>query len=84
MDGYERHTTNESILIRARRPTKQIEGNRPEALFGKLFDEFVLPNVGLDHPLFHVDPSQSATLEEIMKRQVNKTLMQRYTLVSTV
>ena len=39
LGGYERCTMNGSILIGARRPTKQIEGNRPEALFDKLFDE---------------------------------------------
>jgi hypothetical protein len=44
--------------------------------------------MGLEMPVYHLNPDeatqQSATVEEVMKRQVNKTLMQRYANVSTV
>jgi len=44
--------------------------------------------MGLEMPVYYLNPDeatqQSATVEEVMKRQVNKTLMQRYANVSTV
>jgi len=53
-----------------------------------LLQNYVLTNIGLEMPVYHLNPDeatqQSATVEEVMKRQVNKTLMQRYANVSTV
>ena len=37
----------------------------------KLFETFILPNIGLDLPLYHLN-TETFCLDEIMKRQVNK------------
>ena len=62
--------------------------NDPDACFvfigeTKLLETYVLPNLGLDLPLFHGSPSEG-TFDEVAPRQVNKTLMQRYANVTAV
>lgn len=40
----------------------------------RLLDNFVLPNIGLDLPIYAFN-SDTETLEEIAKKQITKTLM---------
>lgn len=49
----------------------------------KILETYVLPNLGLDLPLYHGSPSED-TFDEVAPRQVNKTLMQRYANVTAV
>jgi len=49
----------------------------------RLFDSFILPNIGLDMPLYFMN-TETFALDEILKRQVNKTLMQRYANVTLI
>lgn len=40
-------------------------------------DNFIIPNIGLDYPIYHLKAPKS--LELVGKARINKVLMQRYT-----
>ena len=48
-----------------------------------IFDNFILPSIGLDYPIYYVN-SETLIIEEINKRQVNKVLMQRFNNVTLI